>query len=148
MRLTSIFFFVLMAAAALWAADTKKYVQPKEGNIGVYKNQIRDVYEQPIFKVGTDDRLLIVDSKGDHYKVQNAEGQNGWIEKRLVVSIGKSKTFVFDKADVVGYLDNPTPVYILDSDDPNAERIYLDRSFKEALRDNVDKETMERRAQQ
>jgi hypothetical protein len=147
MRLTSIFFFVLMAAAALWAADTKKYVQPKEGNIGVYKNQIRDVYEQPIFKVGTDDRLLIVDSKGDHYKVQNAEGQNGWIEKRLVVSIGKSKTFVFDKADVVGYLDNPTPVYILDSDDPNAERIYLDRSFKEALRDNVDKETVERQAQ-
>jgi hypothetical protein len=147
MRLTRIFFIMLMAAAALWAADTKKYVQPKEGNIGVYKNQIRDVYEQPIFKVGTDDRLLIVDAKGDHYKVQNAEGQNGWIEKRLVVSIGKSKTFVFDKADVVGYLDNPTPVYILDSDDPNAERIYLDRSFKEALRDNVDKETVERQAQ-
>jgi hypothetical protein len=147
MRLTRIFFIMLMAAAALWAADTKKYVQPKEGNIGVYKNQIRDVYEQPVFKVGTDDRLLIVDSKGDHYKVQNAEGQNGWVEKRLVVSIGKSKTFVFDKADVVGYLDNPTPVYILDSDDPNAERIYLDRSFKEALRDNVDKETVERQAQ-
>jgi hypothetical protein len=61
-----------------------------------------------------------------------------------VVQIGKSKTFVFDNAEVVGYLDNPTPVYILDSDDPNAERIYLDRSFKDALRDNVDKETVER----
>ena len=147
MRLTSILFIVFMAVTALWAAEAKKYVQPKEGNVGVYKNQIRDVYEQPVFKVGTDDRLLIIDTKGDHYKVQNAEGQNGWVEKRLVVSIGKSKTFVFDKADVVGYLDNPTPVYILDSDDPNAERIYLDRSFKEALRDNVDKETMERQAQ-
>ncbi len=145
MRLSRLLFIMLMATTALWAADTKKYVQPKENNIGVYKNQIREVYEQPIFKVGPDDRLLIVDSKGDHYKIQNAEGQTGWIEKRLVVTIGKSKTFVFDKAEVVGYLDNPTPVYILDSDDPNAERIYLDRSFKDALRDNVDKETVERR---
>jgi hypothetical protein len=53
---------------------------------------------------------------------------------------------VFDNAEVVGYLDNPTPVYILDSDDPNAERIYLDRSFKEALLDNVDQETTGRQA--
>jgi hypothetical protein len=66
------------------------------------------------------------------------------VEKRLVITIGKSKTFVFDNAEVMGYLDAPTPVYIIDSDDPNAERIYLDRSFKDALRDNVDKETIER----
>ena len=146
MRLYRILMIMVMAAVAIWAADTKKYVQPKESNTGIYKNQIRQVYEQPVFKVGPDDRLLILDSKGDSYKVQNVDGQTGWVEKKLVVSIGKSKTFVFDNAEVVGYLDNPTPVYILDSDDPNAERIYLDRSFKDALRDNVDKETTERQA--
>jgi hypothetical protein len=145
MKYCNLFMMLLMATAVVWAADSKRYVQAKEGSVGVYKNQIREVYEQPIFKVGPDDRLLIVDTKGETYKVQNNEGQSGWVEKRLVVSIGKSKTFVFDNAEVVGYLDNPTPVYILDSDDPNAERIYLDRSFKEALRDNVDKETAERR---
>jgi hypothetical protein len=144
MRVCRFFIIMALAAAAVWAADTKKYVQPKEGEVGVYKNQIRQVYEQPVFKVGTEDRLLILESKGDHYRVQNVDGQTGWVEKRLVVSIGKSKTFVFENAEVVGYLDNPTPVYILDSDDPNAERIYLDRSFKDALRDNVDKETTER----
>ena len=146
MKLFRLFMLLMMATSVLWAADSKRYVQAKEGAVGVYKNQVRDVYEQPVFKVGPDDRLLVVDSKGENYKVQNNEGQSGWVEKRLVVLIGKSKTFVFDNAEVVGYLDNPTPVYILDSDDPNAERIYLDRSFKEALRDNVDKETAERRA--
>ena len=146
MRLTSVMFVLLMAATALWAAEAKKYVQAKQSDVGVYKNQIREVYEQPVFKVGTEDRLLIKESKGDHYKVQNAEGQTGWVEKRLVVAIGKSKTFVFNDAEVLGYLDAPTPVYILDSDDPNAERIYLDRSFKDALRDNVDKETVERQS--
>jgi hypothetical protein len=147
MRLTSVMFVLLMAATALWAGEeAKKYVQAKQNDVGVYKNQIREVYEQPLFKVSTDDRLLIKESKGDHYKVQNADGQVGWVEKRLVVAIGKSKTFVFDNAEVLGYLDAPTPVYILDSDDPNAERIYLDRSFKDALRDNVDKETVERQS--
>jgi len=53
---------------------------------------------------------------------------------------------VFDNAEVIGYLDNPTPVYIIDSDDPNADPINLDRSFKDALRENVDKETVERQA--
>jgi hypothetical protein len=147
MRLSKFLMITVFAATALWAAKSNQtFVSPKENNVGVYKNQIREVYETPVFKVGSEDRLLVLESKGDHYKVQNSEGASGWIEKRLVISIGKSKTFVFDNAEVVGYLDNPTPVYILDSDDPNAERIYLDRSFKEALRDNTDKETVERRA--
>ncbi len=55
-----------------------------------------------------------------------------------------AKTFSFENTDVLGYLDNPTPVYIIDVDDPNAEKITLDRSFKDALRDNVDKFTLER----
>jgi hypothetical protein len=146
MRFARIACLCLIGAVALWAAAAKKYVEPKEANVGVYKNRVREVYEQPLFKVGTEDRLLIIDTKGDHYLVQNVDGRSGWVEKRLVAAIGKSKTFVFDNAEVVGYLDNPTPVYILDSDDPNAERIYLDRSFKDALRDNVDKETTERQA--
>ncbi|MBN2036102.1 MAG: hypothetical protein JW768_05110 [Chitinispirillaceae bacterium] len=144
MRLSNLLWVILMASVALWAAESQKYVQAKKGSVGVYKNRIREVYEQPIFKVGTVDRLLVLDSKGQHYMVKNVEGQTGWVEKQLVIAIGKSKTFVFDNAEVMGYLDAPTPVYIIDSDDPNAERIYLDRSFKDALRDNVDKETIER----
>lgn len=146
MRFARIACLFLIGAVALWAAEAKKYVQPKEANVGVYKNRVREVYEQPLFKVGTEDRLLILETKGDNYRIQNVDGRNGWVEKRFVAAIGKSKTFVFDNAEVVGYLDNPTPVYILDSDDPNAERIYLDRSFKDALRDNVDQETTERQA--
>jgi hypothetical protein len=132
----------MMATLVLWAAD--KFVQAKDGSVGVYKNQTRQMYEEPIYKVSTTDRLQVLGAKGDFYQVKSAEGQVGWVEKRLVVTIGKSKTFVFDNAEVMGYLDAPTPVYIIDSDDPNAERIYLDRSFKDALRDNVDKETIER----
>jgi len=144
MRLSKILVVILMAVIAVAAQDKQKYVQAKQGSVGVYKNQTREMYEEPISKVGTSDRLQVLGSKGDFYQVKTADGQTGWVEKRLVITIGKSKTFVFDNAEVMGYLDAPTPVYIIDSDDPNAERIYLDRSFKDALRDNVDKETIER----
>jgi hypothetical protein len=144
MRLSKILVVILMAVIAVAAQDKQKYVQAKQGSVGVYKNQTREMYEEPIFKVSTSDRLQVLGSKGNFYQVKGPDGQKGWVEKRLVITIGKSKTFVFDNAEVMGYLDAPTPVYIIDSDDPNAERIYLDRSFKDALRDNVDKETIER----
>jgi len=134
---------VLAIAVSAFAAP-EKFVQPTKDGTGVYKNEIREVYEEPLFTVGTQDRLQIIDSKARHHKVKSSSGQVGWIEKRLVVAVGKSKTFVFDNAEVIGYLDNPTPVYIIDIDDPNADPINLDRSFKDALRENVDKETVER----
>jgi len=147
MRLSVLILLVVFASTSVFAQKNdagKKYVQAKESIVGVYKNQVRQMYEEALFKVGPDDRLLVLDNKGDSYKVQSAEGQTGWVEKRLVIQLGKSKTFTFESAEVIGYLDNPTPVYILDSDDPNAERIYLDRSFKEAIRENVDQETIAR----
>jgi hypothetical protein len=125
-------------------AAAQKVVTPTKDGAGIYKNELRQVYEEPILTVGTSDRLQILETKRDHLKVKTSSGETGWIEKKLTVATGKSKTFVFDQAEVVGYLDNPTPVYIIDSDDPNADPINLDRSFKDALRENIDKETVER----
>jgi hypothetical protein len=140
MRLTLMALIVVLGSISLFA---QKYVTPKE-ETGLYPNETRQVYEQPVATVSTSDRLTILQEKNRHYKVKTSTGQEGWIEKRLVAATGKSKTFVFDNAEVIGYLDNPTPVYIIDTDDPNADPINLDRSFKDALRENVDKETIER----
>ena len=144
MRLSKIMVIFALSAttALLFAAD--RFVTPKKDGTGVYKNRTRKVYEEPILTVGTTDRLVVVNKRGKFYQVRTPGGQTGWIEDRHVVTTGKSKTFVFDNADVIGYLDNPTPVYIIDTDDPNADPINLDRSFKDALRENVDKETVER----
>lgn len=145
MRLSMWVLIIAFGITSLFAADnSKKYVTATKDGVGVYQNEIRQLYEQPLFTAGTNDRLTILDTKHDSYQVQSPDGRIGWIEKRLVVATGKSKTFVFDNAQVIGYLDNPTPVYIIDSDDPNADPINLDRSFKDALRENVDKETIER----
>jgi tetratricopeptide (TPR) repeat protein len=46
-----------------------------------------------------------------------------------------SKSMAFEAAEVVGYCDNPTPIYIVDIYDPNADPIVLDRSFKENIKE-------------
>jgi hypothetical protein len=134
----------LVATGAFAQKDTKKYVTPTKEDVGVFKNEVRELYEKPLFTVSSNDRLLILETGKQSYKIQKGDGGTGWVEKRLVVTTGKSKSFVFDDAEVIGYLDNPTPVYIIDADNPNADPIKLDRSFADALRENVDRETIER----
>jgi hypothetical protein len=136
--------FITMSAAGVFSKDDQKFATPTKDEVGVYKNEVREVYEKPIATVGLNDRLTILSSSKLNYKVKSPSGEVGWIEKRLVVMTGKSKTFVFDDAEVIGYLDNPTPVFIIDADNPNADPIKLDRSFADALRENVDRETVER----
>jgi hypothetical protein len=149
MRLRNVAACICALAVCVAFAQKDKggeYVQPTKKNIGVYKNEIREVYEEPIFKVGLEDRLLILKRGNNAYQVQDAQGRIGWIERRMVVVTGKSKTFIMGDAEVIGYLDNPTPVYIIDTYDPNSDPIKLDRSFEDALKENVDRETIERQA--
>ncbi len=136
---------VLLVSTITFFASAQKIAQPVKEGVKVYKSDTRQLYEEAIQTVGTSDRLQVLDSKRDMHKIKTSDGTIGWVEKKEVsVLSGKSKTFVFDNAEVVGYLDNPTPVYIIDTDDPNADPISLDRSFKDALRENIDKETVER----
>jgi tetratricopeptide (TPR) repeat protein len=46
----------------------------------------------------------------------------------------ESRAFAFESAEVIGYLDNPTPVFIMDMNDPDADLITLDRSFSDNIR--------------
>lgn len=134
---------VLLVCTMSFAQGKIKFVQPKQKDVGVYSHETRKLNDTPVFTVGIDDRLKVLDTQRNHYKVKTSSGQVGWIEKRLVAAAA-GKSFLFDDADVIGYLDNPTPVYIIDADSKDATPIKLDRSFAEALRQNVDRETIER----
>lgn len=144
MRLINIVIIaVFLFASFTFAQRSPKFVQPKKNNVGIYQNETRSINEAAILTVGLNDRLKVVKTSRAHYKVKTDDGKTGWIEKRLVAA-ASGKSFLFDDAEVIGYLDNPTPVYIIDADSKDATPIKLDRSFAEALRENVDRETVER----
>jgi hypothetical protein len=137
---------VMMLMSGLAVGQKAKFVVPTKPNVGLYKNQTRAAYEESIVNLGVEDRLQVLQTTRNHYKVKTGSGQVGWVEKRLVAA-SSGKKFLFDDAEVIGYLDNPTPVYIIDADSKDATPIKLDRSFAEALRQNVDRETVERQSE-
>jgi len=50
-------------------------------------------------------------------------------------------SYTFKGVEIVGYSDNPTPFYITDADDGENLIIELDKSFSDALKQNIDKES-------
>jgi hypothetical protein len=149
MRLTMLSAIILafvMGAAFGQQRGGAKWVQPTKDGTGIYKSEIRQPYEQPAFTADATARMEVLETTKEHFKIR-LNGQVGWVEKRLVTAASRgSRTFMFEDAEVIGYLDNPTPVYIIDAADQDRDPIKLDRSFADALKENVDKETVERQS--
>jgi len=139
-------FVASFTASASGATKTGggRYLVPEKNGVPVYAGKTRHRQEIPLFKVDRNDHLTQLSESRDRYRIRNSKGKTGWILKTDVKKVNASRAFVFDNAAVQGYLDNPTPVYIIDADDPNETSITLDHSFSDALRRNIDKFTAER----
>jgi len=72
--------------------------------------------------------LLITISYG-----KNKDNQNKNVKKA-------DTSYTFDNVTIQGYLDNPTPIYIMDADGGENLIIDLDRDFNKSLQRNTDKE--------
>lgn len=129
-----------LAAVAFVQADVT-YVAATANETGVYQREFRKIYDQPIFTVGKVEFLQVLETGKQCYKVKRSDGETGWIEKHLVKKVS-SRGFIFEDMAVGGYLETPTPVYIAGKDDSPDEMIKLDRSFKDVLNENIDRETI------
>lgn len=130
-------------AAVVGAVSGERYVVTTQDNVGLYEHQTRKLFERPVVKVDKNDQLAVVAENKRHTQVRTRNGSTGWIENRLIQS-KSARSFVFEDAQVQGYLDNPQSVYLLDATDPESEMLRLDRSFKDNLSENIDKETVNR----
>ncbi len=134
-------FIILFSSFA--SAQKVFFVVPTKANVALYKNKVRQMNEKAIQTVGKKDRLKVIESSGKHYKVRTDDGKIGWIEKKVAAKTG-GKVETFEDVEVQGYLDNPTPLFITDMDQENSAPVDIDRSFKDALKRNADKETVSR----
>jgi hypothetical protein len=67
LRFLSVVIIVLTASLAFGQKDLKKYVTPTKEDVGVFKNEVRELYEKPSSTVGTNDRLLILETGKQSY---------------------------------------------------------------------------------
>jgi len=116
---------------------------PQSDNVSVYPNKVRGMNESAVATVGKDDRLRVIETSGNHYKVETPDGTRGWLESRLV-SRTEETVQTFENMEISGYGDNPTPIIIQDADMGASAPIDIDRSFKSALLQNTDKDMVSR----
>ncbi len=121
-------------------------VEVIKGEVSLKKEQGA---KQEVYTAQIGERLFVVAEKGSWAQVRASSGIVGWVKKADVKPVtgaakpGQEK-FHMDEAKVLGFLENPQAVYILDNADPNFRPINLDRSFANNLGGNIDKETNQR----
>jgi hypothetical protein len=145
MRQKLLILAIFAASALAHGAEKGSYAVPIEQEALVYERHSPDLIDQPLFRVSNNDRLLVLDTRGEKLRIRDGKNREGWIEARLVRQVGRSALMEFDDADVYGYIENPAPIVILESDQRGESFILPDRSFHEELKQNIDRETAERR---
>lgn len=136
--------FCLLALMVVAAMAAPKTVKSKRGDIDLTKTKGgSDVVCTAAFA----DELHIVKDDGDAVLVKGSCGQ-GWVGKSAVEYVAKAegdKSLSLEGVDVVGWLDNPSAVFVLDADAAEFDGVNIDRDFKEYLQHTMDRETMEMR---
>lgn len=134
--------FGLLALMVAVAMAAPKTVKSKRGDIDLTKTKGgTDV----VCTAGFNDELRIVKDDGDAVLVKGSCGQ-GWVGKSVVEYVAQAagdKSMSLEGVDVVGWIDNPSGIFILDADANELDGVNIDRDFKEYLQHTMDRETME-----
>jgi hypothetical protein len=138
---------LILAAAVLATEGTGRgrYVLPTRDNVGVYPNAVRQIYEEASFTVDVNDRLVVLEERDETIRVRDSQDRQGWVEARLVKRVAASAVISYDPTELFGHIGDPFAFLVIDGTGPGETPIRLDRSFARALRENTDRETVERR---
>ena len=136
---------IMAIAGVLCSVSARQlYVVAKEQNTAVYQNRLRKLYEQAVFFINPDERVRVLKDSGGHLQIINQFQQFGWVKAGRVMRVSANKSFVFDSASVAGYIDSPDMAIVWGRNGLDDFEITLDRSFQDALRENVNRETIQR----
>ena len=89
--------------------------------------------------------------RDDTWTLVKASCGQGWVNNNDIEQVLQGpgdKGMNIDAVDVVGWMDNPSAVFVLDQDAGGFEGINIDRDFKDYLKNTVDREQTEMRNQE
>ncbi len=143
-RLSCLIILILTLVTFAVSSQRGVYVIPVKDNIPIYVNQVRKIHENAHFTAGLKSRLKVLSKTNKRYQVQDQDGRIGWVERHFVVLLSNPTQMKFDSASVYSYNDIRRVIFINDATDPSDVAIKLDRTFQEALKENIDRECLER----
>lgn len=105
---------------------------------------------QVVCAASFNDEMTIVKKQDSYTLVKGSCGQ-GWVSNsdvEIVAAGPGDKGMNIEAVDVVGWMDNPSAVFVLDQDASSFEGINIDRNFNDYLKNTVDREQTEMRNQE
>jgi hypothetical protein len=137
-------FLVLVIMIATSSAAPSKRVKSKRGDLEITKDKGGG---NVVCTVGFSEEMSIVKDGGTDVLVKASCGQ-GWIGKNAIEYVAAEagdKSMRLDDVDVIGWIDNPSAVFVLDQDAADFDGVDIDRDFKEYLQHTMDREQVEMR---
>lgn len=131
-----------LAVAGAFAASNK--VKSKRGDVELMSAKGDG---KVVCTAGFNDELTVIKREDTFALVKGSCGQ-GWIENgkvEYVVQAEGDKSMKLEGVDVVGWLDNPSAVFVLEQDAADFDGINIDRDFKDYLQHTMDREQTEMR---
>ncbi|MCQ2098421.1 MAG: hypothetical protein MJY87_10850 [Fibrobacter sp.] len=135
--------FIALALLVSMSFAAKK-VKSKLGDIELTKEKGGG---SVVCTAGFNDEMTIVKEADTDVLVKGSCGQ-GWVPKskiEYVAQLAGDKSMTLDDQDIVGWLDNPSAVFVLENDDVDFDGVNIDRDFKEYLQHTMDREQTEMR---
>lgn len=139
--------FLVLALATWGMAKTESSVvtRIKSGGATVYKSEQGEEGDK-IVDLGTGDEVTIVKQGKARSMIKTSGNVKGWVDNSTVerVKITSGGAHNLKDVEVVGWLDNPSAVYILDNTNPDLNALPIDRNFNNEIVEKKDREEVER----
>ncbi len=148
MRKATLFVFSLLLLVGLAAAQkskTSEVTRIKSSGANVFKNELSDPTEKST-EIGGDQDVTLLKKGKNRSMVRTQGGIRGWVDndKLQILKVAGAGHHDLTNVEVVGWLDNPAAVYILDNTNPDLNALPLDRSFANEIVEPKDREQVER----
>lgn len=137
---------LLVLILASWAVSKEVSTivnRIKSGGASVYKSEQDD---DKSVDIGAGDEVTILKQGKSRSLIKTQGNIKGWVEngslERVKITSGGSHNL--KDVEVVGWLDNPSAVYILDNTNPDLNALPIDRNFMNEIVEKKDREEVER----
>lgn len=147
MKKTIAFLFLAFASVALAGSktETSTVIRIKTGGATLYKAEASDEGDK-LADIGAGEEVTLLKQSKARSLIKTGGAIKGWVDNGTLekVKVSSGGAHNLKDVEVVGWLDNPSAVYILDNSNPDLNALPLDRNFANEIVEKKDREEVER----
>jgi hypothetical protein len=123
--------------------ETSIVTRIKGAGTPVFKSEQDD---DKVVELGGGDEITILKQGKGRSLIKSSGNIKGWVDNGNIerVKISSGGAHNLKDVEVVGWLDNPSAVYILDNTNPDLNALPIDRNFNNEIVEKKDREEVER----